>query len=329
MAGLKKRLETPPSGQSSITRIPAPVRVRRAFAAAAVAQAAASQSRPGQRQRFGRFRSCARCIRTGHASGRRERRGQGCCAGSSRLRTGRARVDCKPRRQRPSFALRKNQRRRRSPQARIRSRWLGLPRLRPWRRSLRAPASSSMSSGSGFFSNIFGGGSSPPAPAARESAAVTTASTAHVEPETSSWSNSTVVTGGKARPRPDMAQKAVKQHTQTAAIAPIAPPIRAAKACRQIQGPHRCVEIPRGGRGLGAKTRRPSWRRSCRTTRRPSMKPSSAAWGRFIGCVSAAMLRRRAARSLQQTQKQWPRLSRRDKLRPPDLRRASGPSRRE
>ena len=93
-----------------------------------------------------------------------------------------------------------------------------------------APASSSTSSVSGFFSNLFGGGSPPPAPAAPESAAVTTASTAHAEPETSSWSSSTVVTEGKARPRPDMAKKAVKQHTQTAAIAPVAAPIRAAKA---------------------------------------------------------------------------------------------------
>jgi len=90
-----------------------------------------------------------------------------------------------------------------------------------------APASSSMSSSvSGFFSNIFGGGSSAPA-AAPQPAAVTTASTAHVAPETSSWSNSTVVNEGKARP--DTAQKAVKRHTQTAAIAPIAPPVRVAK----------------------------------------------------------------------------------------------------
>ena len=93
-----------------------------------------------------------------------------------------------------------------------------------------APASSSTSSVSGFFSNLFGVGSPPPAPAAPESTAVTTASTAHAEPETSSWSSSTVVTEGKARPRPDTAKKAVKQHTQTAAIAPVAAPIRAAKA---------------------------------------------------------------------------------------------------
>jgi hypothetical protein len=91
-----------------------------------------------------------------------------------------------------------------------------------------APATSSVSSSvSGFFSNLFGGGSPAPAPAPQPTA-VTTASTSHVEPETSSWSSSTVVTEG--RKQSGAAKKALNRHPQTAAIAPAAAPVRAAKA---------------------------------------------------------------------------------------------------
>lgn len=46
---------------------------------------------------------------------------------------------------------------------------------------------------SGFFSNMFGGGSSAPAPAESAPSGVTTASTAAVTPETSSWNSATIV----------------------------------------------------------------------------------------------------------------------------------------
>ncbi len=53
----------------------------------------------------------------------------------------------------------------------------------------------------GFFSNIFGGGSSAATPPPSGSGTVTTASTSPVVPETSSWSNATVVApGATAKP---------------------------------------------------------------------------------------------------------------------------------
>lgn len=62
-----------------------------------------------------------------------------------------------------------------------------------------APSSSFGSSVTGFFSNMFGGSSSAPAPEAQAPAGVTTASTGAV-PETSSWSNATIVNeGGSAK----------------------------------------------------------------------------------------------------------------------------------
>ena len=179
------------------------------------------------------------------------------------------RVDCKPRQQPRLFGLPHNQRRQPSLQARTRFAMAPPAEASPGPSALSAapaepaPASSSMSSSvSGFFSNIFGGGSSAPA-AAPQPAAVTTASTAHVEPETSSWSNSTVVNEGKARP--DTAQKAVKQHTQTAAIAPVAPPVRVAKTSGKYKVHIAALRSRAEAEASGSKTRRHAWRRSRRS----------------------------------------------------------------
>jgi hypothetical protein len=80
-----------------------------------------------------------------------------------------------------------------------------------------APASNSVTSSvSGFFSNIFGGG---PAAAPQQTESVTTASMGH-EPETSSWSSSTIVTDGNAKASAARPSPSVKRHTATAAVAP-------------------------------------------------------------------------------------------------------------
>ena len=123
-----------------------------------------------------------------------------------------------------------NRRRRPSPQARIRLQWLRLPRLRPWLQPLRLQHQVQRLQYQASFRTFSAAVRLRRLPRLRNRAAVTTASTSHGEPEISSWSSSTVVTEGKARSRPDTAKKAVKQHTQTAAIAPAAAPIRAAKA---------------------------------------------------------------------------------------------------
>ncbi len=68
----------------------------------------------------------------------------------------------------------------------------------------------------GFFSNMFGGGTPAATVPAQPPATVTTASTSAVEPETSSWSNSTVVTDGSTT------KKAGKKHVQVAAVTPAA-----------------------------------------------------------------------------------------------------------
>jgi hypothetical protein len=77
----------------------------------------------------------------------------------------------------------------------------------------QAQSSSFGSSVTGFFSNLFGGSSGAPP---ETPAAVTTASTSPAVPETSSWSNATVVNEHKIEPSPTTHDK----HFQTAVVTP-------------------------------------------------------------------------------------------------------------
>jgi hypothetical protein len=94
-----------------------------------------------------------------------------------------------------------------------------------------APAqTSSFGSGvTGFFSNMFGGSSPAPAQAA-EPTAVTTASTSPAVPETSSWSNATVVNEHASQPSHTTRDK----HAQTAAVTPAPEAPRATKGKYKI-----------------------------------------------------------------------------------------------
>jgi cell division septation protein DedD len=78
-------------------------------------------------------------------------------------------------------------------------------------------SSSISTSVSNFFSNIFGGGTSAPPEESQQPASVTTASTSPVEPEISSWSSATSVSGAHTKPATAPTKAASSSHPQKVA----------------------------------------------------------------------------------------------------------------